>query len=293
MSRLAAILADIKLGHSVFALPFAAIGLLVGTRGELPDLSLAGRIVLAMVLARSAAMGWNRFADARLDATNPRTANRALPAGRVSRRTMLAFVLACALGFQLVAATFGPWCAALAPLVLVVLLGYSLTKRFTSLAHLFVGLALALSPPAAYLAARGGVEADVVPVLWLALAVLLWVAGFDIIYACQDVEHDRSMGLHALPARLGPLRALGLARLLHAGMLGALAFATSGAGLGPLAWAGVVLVAVLLAVEHGLVRGGDLSRVDAAFFTVNGVVSLAFAALVCADLLGRGAAPWP
>jgi 4-hydroxybenzoate polyprenyltransferase len=284
---LAGILIDIKLGHSVFALPFALIGLLLGTGGRPPAPLLLAQVVVAMVLARSAAMGWNRLVDRRLDATNPRTLDRALPAGRVSPRAMLTFVLACSAGFIAVAGTINLPCLLLSPAVLAVLFLYSLTKRVTQFAHLAVGLALALSPPAAYLAARGAVDGDVVPVLWLGAAVLFWVAGFDVIYACQDIEHDRREGLRSLPARHGAARALWIARGLHALMLAALALTALGAGLGPPSWLAIGLVAALLAWEHGLVGARDLSRVDAAFFTLNGAVSVVFAILVGADLL------WP
>ena len=290
---LSAIFADIKLSHSVFALPFALIGLVVGTRGRWPDAAFLGWVLAAMVLARSAAMGFNRLADRRFDATNPRTRGRALPAGRVSPRAMTAFVVACSAGFVAVAGRFGTACLVLAPLVLVVLFAYSLTKRFTALAHAFVGLALALSPPAAYLAARGSVDADVTGVLLVAGAVLLWVGGFDIIYACQDVEHDRREGLHSIPSRLGTGRALAIARAAHVGMIALLALAVHGQGWGTLSWVAVGLVTVLLVVEHALVWGGDLSRVNAAFFTVNGIVSLVFGALVVLDLTGRADALWP
>ena len=284
---LPAILGDIKLAHSIFALPFAALGLLLGLHGRPPTALLLLQVLAAMILARSAAMGWNRLADRRFDGSNPRTAGRALPSGAVSPRAMALFVLACAAGFVAVAASISRLCLLLSPIVLAVLWLYSLSKRFTSLAHLFVGLALALSPPAAYVAARGAIEADIVPVLWIGLAVLLWVAGFDVIYACQDVEHDRAERLHSLPARLGVTRALAVARLLHALMLAALAATALSAGLGPLSWVAIALVAALLVGEHALVRGGNLARVNAAFFTLNGVVSLVFAGLVGADLLWR------
>lgn len=289
MSTLAAnlrvILADIKLAHSVFALPFAVIGLLLGTRGELPSPALAVKILLAMVFARSAAMAFNRLADRRFDASNPRTRGRSLPSGRVSPRAMLAFLVACSAGFVVVAGTLSRACLLLSPLVLAVLFSYSLAKRFTAWAHLVLGFALALAPPGAYLAARGSVDADVGGVLLFALAVLLWVAGFDVIYACQDVDHDRREGLNALPARLGVLRALSVARWLHVGMLAALLGAVALSGLGALSLVGVGVVLALLIVEHRLVAGGDLSKVGAAFFTVNGVVSVLFAVFVSADLL--------
>ncbi|RKY21387.1 MAG: 4-hydroxybenzoate octaprenyltransferase [Planctomycetota bacterium] len=293
MTGLATILADIKLAHSVFALPFAAIGLLLGTRGQLPGLLLCAKIVAAMVLARSAAMAFNRLADARFDRSNPRTMGRALPSGRLTRRSMVLFFWVCALGFVAVAGTLGVACLALSPLVLVVLCSYSLAKRYTSLAHVSLGLALALAPPGAYLAARGSVDADVVTVLWFAAAVLLWVAGFDVIYACQDIEHDRREGLHALPARLGLGRALQVARVMHLGMLACMLLGARSLGLGWISGAGIGLVALLLLIEHRLVRADDLSRVGAAFFTVNGVLGLVFAAFVGTELSLRADQLWP
>ena len=287
LASLRTIVVDIKLTHSVFALPFALVGLLFGTRGRWPDPWLLAKVVAALVLARSAAMGWNRLLDRRLDAGNPRTAARALPAGRLRPAAMAAFVVLCSALFIAVAGSLGRLCLLLSPAVLAVLLGYSFAKRLTDLSHLLLGLALALAPPAAYLAARGAVEADVVPVLWLSVAVLCWVAGFDILYACQDVDHDRRSGLHSIPARLGVARALAVARWLHAGMVLALAATAATAALGPLGWAAVAFVAALLVVEHRLVDAADLSRLDAAFFTTNGLVSVGFALLVGADLL------WP
>lgn len=281
------ILSDIKLAHTVFALPFAIIGLVIGTRGELPDPWLLIKVLAAMVLARCAAMGWNRLADRRFDASNPRTSGRALPAGRVSTGAMTTFVILSALGFVAVAASINALSMWLSPIVLVVLFVYSLSKRFTDLAHLFVGLALALSPPAAYVAARGAVEADVIPVLWLGLAVMFWVGGFDIIYACQDIEHDRRERLRSLPARLGAARALWVARGMHVLMVAALAQTVIVAGLGALSWTAVGFVAVLLAIEHRIVSPTDFSRVTAAFFTLNGVVSVFFGALVVTDILSR------
>ncbi len=285
VSPFAAILTDIKWGHSVFALPFALIGMVIGTRGELPSARLFGLIVAAMILARSAAMAFNRLSDHRFDATNPRTEGRALPAGRVSRRGMTVFLIACSAGFMAVAASLSPTCLLLSPAVLVVLFGYSLTKRVTAWAHLCVGFALALSPLGAYLAARGHLGDDLGPLLWIGLAVLTWVAGFDVIYACQDVAHDRGEGLHSLPSRLGVHRALSVARGLHVVMVGALVAACLTGGWGAPSWVATGLVAALLVFEHTLVAGGDLSRVNAAFFTLNGIVSLVFSGLVISDLL--------
>ncbi len=286
-AALTSILRDIKLGHSVFALPFAALGLLWGTRGEVPSVELILRVVLAMVFARSAAMAFNRLVDHGFDATNPRTSQRALPSGAVARGEMIAFLVICSAAFIGTSATFGPLCMWLSPFVLAVLFAYSLTKRVTQWAHLFVGIALALSPPAAYLAARGSIGDDILPVLWLSLAVIGWVAGFDIIYACQDTEHDRREGLFSIPSRRGVLPALAVSRKLHAVMLIALGAFIVTANLATWAWIGFVIVALLIAIEHMLVRGGDLSRVNAAFFTINGVVSIAFAVCAGVDIL------WP
>lgn len=281
------ILSDIKLGHSVFALPFAVLGLLLGTGGRPPSPLLLVQMVSAMILARSAAMAFNRLVDRRFDATNPRTRARALPAGRVTPRAVLVFVLVCSTAFIAVAGTINALCLTLSPAVLLVLFLYSLTKRVTQFAHLAVGLALALSPPAAYLAARGSVDADVVAVLWLGAAVLFWVAGFDVIYACQDIDHDRREGLQSLPARHGAHRAIWCARGLHVLMLACLVLTASTAGLGPLSWLAIGLVAALLVWEHGMVSADDLRRVDAAFFTANGLVSILFSVLVGTDLLWR------
>ena len=284
-ASLRAIVGDIKLAHSVFALPFALVGLLFGTRGRWPEPLLLLKVVAALVLARSAAMGWNRLLDRRLDASNPRTARRALPAGRLRPAAMGAFVAVCSALFVAVAGTINRPCLLLSPAVLAVLLLYSFGKRVTDLTHLLLGLSLALAPPAAYLAARGAIEPDVVPVLWLSAAVLCWVAGFDILYACQDVEHDRRAGLHSIPARLGVARALLVARALHAGMVAALSATALTARLGPLGWAAVALVAALLLLEHRLVSPGDLSRLDAAFFTANGVLSVWLFLATAVDVL--------
>ncbi|MGQ0551939.1 MAG: UbiA-like polyprenyltransferase [Planctomycetota bacterium] len=278
---------DIKLAHTVFALPFALLGLLLGTRGTWPEPRLLLLVLAAMVLARSAAMGFNRYADRRLDASNPRTAGRALPAGRVSASAMLGFTALCGAGFMALAYLINPLCFWLSPLVLLLFALYSLSKRYTALAHGFLGLSLALAPLAAWLAARGALDADLPAVLWLAAAVLCWVAGFDILYSCQDVAHDQREGLHSVPAQLGIGAALLVARTLHVLMIAALALALWAAELGPLSWAGVGLVALLLVIEHRLVSAHDLSRVNAAFFTANGVVSLVFALFVGTDLLWR------
>jgi 4-hydroxybenzoate polyprenyltransferase len=262
----------VRLSHSVFALPFALASVALAARGGLRWGQVAW-IVVAMVAARSAAMGFNRLADHELDARNPRTAARELPRGILTRGEVWAFVVLSAGLLVLAAAMLNPLCLALSPVALAIVFGYSYTKRFTSLSHLFLGLALAIAPVGAWLAVRG--QFAPTPLV-LALAVLAWVAGFDIIYACQDVDFDRGQGLHSLPARLGIGRSLLLARTLHATAVACLAVVYRLAPLHPLYLAGVGLVAVLLVYEHSLVRADDLSRVDAAFFTVNGWISAGY-----------------
>jgi len=230
-------------------------------------------ILVAMVGARSAAMGFNRLADQSLDARNPRTAGRELPRGVLSRGEVWLFVIASAATLVVAAAMLNPLCLVLSPVALLVIFGYSYTKRFTALSHLFLGLALALAPMGAWLAIRGRVEA---PPVVLGLAVLFWVAGFDTIYACQDEAFDRAAGLHSLPARLGTRRALVLARLFHVVAVALLAGLYTLVPMHPLYLVGVSAVAALLVYEHSLVRADDLSRIDAAFFTVNGWISLGY-----------------
>jgi len=262
----------IKFSHSVFALPFALASAALAAGGRMPWRELPW-IVLAMVGARSAAMGFNRLADHALDARNPRTAGRELPRGALSRAEVWLFVLLSAAALVFAAAMLNPLCLALSPLALAVVLGYSYAKRFTSLSHLLLGLALSIAPVGAWLAVRG--RFALVPVT-LALAVLLWVAGFDTIYACQDVEFDRREGLFSLPARVGPGRALAIARVLHVLAVLLLASIAALVPLHPVYLAGVGAVAALLVYEHSLVSADDLSRVDAAFFTVNGWISVGY-----------------
>jgi 4-hydroxybenzoate polyprenyltransferase len=270
----------IKFSHSVFALPFALAAVALAVEGPVPW-SRLGWILLAMVGARSAAMGFNRLADQSLDARNPRTAGRELPRGLLARGEVWAFVLLAAAALVLAAAMLNPLCLALSPVALAIVFGYSYTKRFTSLSHGFLGLALSIAPVGAWLAVRGSFAW---PPVVLGLAVLAWVAGFDIIYACQDASFDRSAGLHSIPARLGIGRALRAARALHFLAVLLLASLYALAALHPLYLAGVAAVAALLAYEHSLVREGDLSRVNAAFFTVNGWVAVGY--LAC-TLLAR------
>lgn len=262
----------IRFSHSVFALPFALASAVIAAGSGISWRRVAW-ILVAMVGARSAAMGFNRLADQDLDARNPRTAGRELPRGAISRAEVWVFVVASAATLVAAAAMLNPLCLALSPLALLVVFGYSYTKRFTALSHVFLGLALALAPVGAWLAIRGRFEA---PPVVLGLAVLFWVAGFDTIYACQDEAFDRAEGLHSLPARLGTRRALVVARLFHVIAVALLAAVSALVPLHPVYLAGVAVVAALLFYEHSLVHADDLSRIDAAFFTVNGWISLGY-----------------
>lgn len=266
----------IKVEHTLFALPFAFLGALLAARGHSPDnlptLRQALLITLAMIGARSCAMAFNRIADVRYDAANPRTRDRALPAGRLSLRFAWAFTVASAALFLVAAVLLNRLTLVLAPVALASVLFYSYTKRFTSLSHVALGWALAIAPTGAWIAVRGALD-SFVPLL-LSSVVLLWTAGFDVLYACQDFDFDRRAGLRSVPARVGVARALWISRALHAGAFAALVglyFLTS---LGAAALAGVVLTGALLVYQHTLVRADDLSRLDAAFFTTNAFVSV-------------------
>jgi len=273
----------IKWEHSVFALPFALCGAMLAAGGWPAPWQLAW-IVVAMISARSAAMVFNRLADAELDAANPRTRSRALPAGDLSRGFVAGFVaVSCAI-FILAAAQLNRPALYLSPIALAVVLAYSYTKRFTPWSHLVLGFALGMAPAAAWIAVRGALDPRI---LLLSAAVTLWVAGFDILYACQDYDFDRNHSLHSIPRHIGIARAMTVARLLHALMLLFLLATLRVFALGPWAVAGVLGVAALLAYEHSLVRPGDLRRMNAAFFTMNGVISLVFFCFVAADLLLR------
>jgi 4-hydroxybenzoate polyprenyltransferase len=282
----------IRFSHTVFAMPFAllaaAMACTVGAR-QVPPLGwrwqeLLG-ILLCMVLARSAAMAFNRLADRELDALNPRTRGRHLPAGILSVRSVVAFALSCSAGFVASTLLFLPnrWPLYLSLPVLAFLLGYSYTKRFTALAHFWLGAALMLSPVAAWIAILG--RLDWPPVV-LGGAVLFWVAGFDMIYACQDVDPDRRLGLHSVPARLGVPLALRLAAVCHLGTVALLAvLPLIFEGLDILYWTGLAAVTVLLAYQHWLVRPDDLSRVNLAFFNVNAIISIGLFLVGTADLI--------
>ena len=270
----------IKFSHSVFALPFALASAALAARAGFRWAQL-GWIVVAMVGARSAAMGFNRLADHAIDARNPRTAGRELPRGALGRREVWALVLISAAALVLAAAMLGPLCLALSPLALAIVFGYSYTKRFTALSHVVLGLALAMAPVGAWLAIRGSFSPIAVVI---GLAVLAWVAGFDTIYSCQDAAFDRQAGLHSLPARIGVRRALWAARAFHVAAIAFLAAVYPLANLHPIYLAGVAGIAALLAYEHSLVKADDLSRVDAAFFTLNGWVSVGYLAVTLAAI---------
>ncbi|GAB4336072.1 MAG: putative 4-hydroxybenzoate polyprenyltransferase [Candidatus Abyssubacteria bacterium] len=280
IERIATILAMIKFPHTVFALPFAIMSAFLAA-GGLPTTHQLFWILMCMVGARSAAMSFNRIVDARLDALNPRTAQREIPTGKLTIGQTAAFMVAMAALFVFSAYQLNRLAFMLSPVALAIILGYSYTKRFTDYSHFVLGLSLAIAPVGAWIAVRE--EFHIVPVL-LGLAVLLWTAGFDIIYACQDIEFDRRVGLYSLPKRLGTARALALAALLHFGMIVVLVVVFYTARLGTAFLGGVALVSVLLLYEHSIVTPHDLSRVNAAFFNVNGMVSLLLMALTIADV---------
>jgi 4-hydroxybenzoate polyprenyltransferase len=270
----------IKWEHSVFALPFALTAMLLAAKG-LPGWRTVVWIVVAMVAARSAAMAFNRWADADLDAANPRTSTRAIPAGLLSRQFVLAFTGVAVLVFLVAAGQLNRLTLELTPVVLVVLLGYSYLKRFTRWSHLGLGLALGLAPSAAWIAVRGSLDPRIIV---LTAAVTLWAGGFDVLYACQDYEHDRSAGLHSLPQSTGPNMAFWAARAMHLAMLGLLIWFARLFDFGVTGWLGVAAVALLLAYEHSIVSPRDLRRMNAAFFTMNGVIAMVFLAFVSADI---------
>lgn len=271
----------IKWEHSIFALPFALCGAMLAAGGT-PTGHQLFWIVVAMVSARSAAMAFNRVADAAIDATNPRTRFRALPRGALSPAFVTTFVLAACAVFILAASQLNRLALMLSPGALAVVLLYSYTKRFTRWSHLVLGFALGIAPAAAWIAVRGSLDPRI---LLLTAAVTFWVAGFDVLYACQDYDFDREADLHSVPRYFGIHWALIVARVFHILMLGLLVTLVIAFGLGKLAIAGVVVVGLLLSYEHSLVSPDDLSKLNAAFFTMNGVISVVFFAFVAADLL--------
>ncbi len=271
----------IKWEHSVFALPFALCGAMLAANG-LPTVHQSVWIVVAMVAARSAAMAFNRLADASIDAANPRTRTRALPSGTLTPRFVAAFVMVSCAVFVLAAWQLNRLALLLSPVALAVVLLYSYTKRVTRWSHLVLGFALGIAPTAAWIAVRGSFDPRI---LLLTAAVTFWVGGFDVLYACQDYEFDQQAELHSVPRYFGIAQSLWIARALHVLMLLLLVTLVLTFGLGKLAIAGVVVVALLLAYEHSLVSADDLSRLNGAFFTMNGVISVVFFCFVAADLL--------
>jgi 4-hydroxybenzoate polyprenyltransferase len=271
----------IKWEHSIFALPFALTGAMLAA-GGLPHWTQLCWIVICMVSARSAAMAFNRWADAGLDAENPRTSSRAIPAGLLSRGFVGGFTIVMAAVFVIAAAELNRLTLLLSPVALALIFFYSYTKRFTRWSHLVLGLCLGIAPTAAWIAVRGSFDPRV---LILTLAVMFWVAGFDLLYACQDAAHDRTHGLYSVPAMWGVTAAFWIARLLHVAMLGLLLWLVRVFALGPLALVGVGAVAALLLYEHLIVSPRDFRRLNAAFFTMNGVISIVFFGFVAADLL--------
>ena len=273
----------IKWEHSVFALPFALTGAVLAASGW-PAWRVVGWIVVCMVAARSAAMAFNRLADAQLDAANPRTATRALPMGTLSSGFVGGFVVASMAVFVLGASMLNRLTLELSPVALAVVLAYSFMKRVTRWSHVVLGLALGIAPAAAWIAVRGSLDWRI---LVLAGAVLLWVGGFDVLYACQDFEHDRRVGLNSVPQAFGVETAFWIARVMHVAMLLLLCWLVALFGLGKVAMLGVAVVAALLLYEHSIISPKDMRRMNAAFFTLNGIISVLFFGFVAADVLLR------
>ncbi|MGO9127245.1 MAG: UbiA-like polyprenyltransferase [Terriglobales bacterium] len=273
----------IKWEHSIFVLPFALCGAMLAAKG-LPDGHQLAWIIAAMVSARSAAMAFNRLADASIDAANPRTQTRVLPAGALTPAFVATFVCVSCAVFVLAASRLNRLSLMLSPVALAILLLYSYTKRFTRWSHLVLGFAMGMAPSAAWIAVRGSLDPRI---LLLTAAVTFWGAGFDVLYACQDYDFDRQSGLHSIPRYFGIARALWISRGFHLAMLLLLVSVIAVFGLGKLAVAGVAAAALLLAYEHSLVSADDLSKLNAAFFTMNGVISAVFFLFVAGDLLWR------
>jgi 4-hydroxybenzoate polyprenyltransferase len=287
LARMALLASDIKISHTVFAMPWALLSTFLAAGGS-PRVGQLLLILACMVTARTVAMAANRLLDAELDKLNPRTARRAIPSGALSRTFYAVTLLLCAAAF--VAATAGFWLAygnvwplALSVPVLLFLAAYPLLKRFTRLCHYYLGAALALAPVCAWVAIAGTIAP---PPVWMAVAVLCWTAGFDILYACQDYHSDVATGVFSVPARVGVARALWVARLTHAACVAMLLMlGLSSPVFGTLYWIGVGAAVLLLLVEHAIVKPHDLSKVGLAFFTINGVISLVLGALGIADVL--------
>jgi 4-hydroxybenzoate polyprenyltransferase len=273
----------IKWEHSIFALPFALTGAVLAAGGW-PRLPVLGWILVCMVSARSAAMAFNRLVDAKIDAANPRTAMRAIPAGELSAGFVGAFTVVASVVFLAGGAMLNRLTLELAPFALLVVLSYSYMKRVTRWSHLVLGLALGIAPSAAWIAVRGSYDARA---LLLTGIVILWVGGFDVLYACQDFDYDRKVGLYSVPATFGLNGAFWIARAMHLGVVGLIFTLLHVFGLGPIALVGMCVVTALLAYEHAIVKPTDLSRMNAAFFTLNGIISVVFFVAVAGDVVFR------
>lgn len=282
--KLRSLLEMIKFSHTIFAFPFALIGVVLAAKanGAPPTMAQLLWVCLAMVGARSGAMGLNRLLDARIDALNPRTAQRHIPAGKVAVWEAWLLVVASFALLVIAAWMLNPLCFYLSPVALFFLVLYSFAKRFTAYAHVILGLCLGAAPVGAWIALRGDVSWSIV---MIGLAVLLWVAGFDVFYALQDMEFDRDQGLHSFPVKLGEEGSFKLVRAFHIGMILLLLLALPGSGLGWIYLLGVAVVAAMLLYEHTLVKPGDLSKMDAAFFTMNGYVSVTLFFFVLLDVV--------
>jgi len=276
----------VKFSHTIFALPFAIIGFLLGSTFSSGGFSLRlfFMMILCMVFARSAAMAFNRYIDRKFDKENPRTAIREIPSGIISEKSALFFVIANCLLFSVTTYFINPLCFYLSPIALMVVLGYSYTKRFTFLCHLILGIGLALAPIGAYLSVTG--EFALLP-LFFSFAVLFWVSGFDIIYSLQDEDFDKSQKLKSIPVFFGKKNALLLSTIFHTISAGLICFAGYYAGFGFIYWMGAVIFCLLLIYQHSLVKPGDLSKVNVAFFTTNGIASVIFALFVMVELLWK------
>ena len=283
ITRIGIFLEMIKFTHTIFALPFALTGALLAA-GGLPSLRQTTWIILAMVGARTAAMAMNRLIDAEIDARNPRTVVRAIPAGLISKGMTLVFIIAATALMLLSAQMLGPLCLKLSPIALFFLMLYSYCKRFTSLAHVVLGICLAAAPIGAWVAIRGTIDT---PALVLGGVVLFWVAGFDILYALQDLDFDRSAGLHSIPVLLGVNGSLWAARVFHLIMIGLLFLLYSLMQLGTFFLVGILAAITMLFYEHWLLKDADLNKLDAAFFNMNGYISVAIVLFTAADVLTR------
>jgi 4-hydroxybenzoate polyprenyltransferase len=272
----------VKFSHTVFALPFALAAAALAARGHGITLGQGVAILVAMAGARTAAMGFNRIVDRHIDAKNPRTAGRELPTGRVSVISAALLTALSAAAFVVAAASLGRLCLVLSPIVLGLVLGYSFTKRFTWLCHLFLGLAIGIAPAGAWIAVRGDLSA---PAVWLVVAVTTWIGGFDILYALSDRDFDRAAGIKSIPARFGVPASLAISAVLHLGTVVALGAAGHSAGLGAIYFLGVAAVVAIFIYEHAIVRPSDLSRLNVAFFNLNGYVSMVYLVATLAQVL--------